>query len=102
MLDGDDSRLGAVGGIQLGQDGADMVAHGAFGEIQPGGNFRIVHAGDETQHFHLTLGQLAGQESFRLDLFAGYLFDELPRHPGVDERLARQRATDGAAPSLQG
>jgi hypothetical protein len=36
--DGQDGRLGAVGHVELGEDGADVVAHSALGEVQPGGD----------------------------------------------------------------
>ena len=44
MPDGDDHRLRAVRYIQLGEDSADMVAHGPLREVQLAGNFGVAQA----------------------------------------------------------
>ena len=44
MLDGDHGCLGAVGDLQLGEDGADVIAHRAFREVELLGDFAVGQA----------------------------------------------------------
>ena len=52
-------RLGAIVDVQFGEDVGDMVAHGAFTEMQLGRDRRVAHAaGEEFEHVALSWAQL--------------------------------------------
>ena len=53
-----DGDLGAVAQAHLGQDGADVVADGAFSHVGRGGDLLVVEAAsDELGHLKLAIGQ---------------------------------------------
>ena len=58
MLAGDARGLGAVGGVELVEDGRDVVFDGAFGQHQARGDFAVAEpVGQQAQHVDLALAE---------------------------------------------
>ncbi len=74
MPDGNDRSLGAIGDIQLGEYGADVVAHRPLRQAQPLGDVCIRQTvRNQAQHIPFPFGELLSDQRPRLCLLARHL-----------------------------
>jgi hypothetical protein len=90
--------MGTVGGVQLAENVGYMILDCTLGQEERGADVPIASAlGEQGQHLTLALGQvvsLAARGGLRGPCPPPKFNQQLARHIGLDERLARVDAAD--------